>query len=167
MTGSQAPYGEESFVEEEVFVALAVIMSIVAGAFGVWQAGMNKVIADSLGFTFSLFFNGCFFLIFNMMFFAYVWAKPKALPPEFTIQWALTDFRWWWIVPGFMGFTLVMCLAVAVGRIGAVQTIVISIAAQVFASVAWDAYFGDHQINKIRLVGAGITLIGAVLATLS
>ena len=159
--GSQAPYDEGGVV------ALAVIMSIVAGAFGVWQAGMNKVIADSLGFTFSLFFNGCFFLLFNMIFFAYVWAKPKALPSEFTIQWALTDFRWWWVVPGFMGFTLVMCLAVAVGRIGAVQTIVISIAAQVFASVAWDVFSGDHQINKIRLVGAGITLLGAVLATLS
>lgn len=148
-------------------MALAVIMSIVAGAFGVWQAGMNKVVADSLGFTFSLVFNGFFFLFFNLIFFAYVLAKPGMLPAEFTVQWALNEFRWWWVVPGLMGFILVMGLAVSIGRIGAVQTFVISIAAQIFASVAWDMFAGDQEVNKMRLVGAGLTLVGAVVATLS
>ena len=146
---------------------LAVLLSIMAGAFGVWQAGMNKVVADSLGFTASLLFNGVFFLVFNLIFFVFVYVKPKALPSEFTIQWALHDFKWWWIVPGFMGFALVMGLAVSVGRIGAVQTIVISIASQVFASIAWDLYSGDFQMNKWRLVGAGVTLAGAIISTLS
>ncbi|MCJ8277003.1 MAG: hypothetical protein HRT44_02575, partial [Bdellovibrionales bacterium] len=85
-------------------MGLAIFLSMMAGAFGVWQAGMNKVVADSLGFTFSLLFNGFFFLFFNLIFFVYVWSKPQTLPPEFSIQWALGDFRWWWIVPGFMGF---------------------------------------------------------------
>ena len=45
-------------------VALAIILSIIAGAFGVLQGGMNKQIADSLGFSASLLFNGFFLLIF-------------------------------------------------------------------------------------------------------
>lgn len=53
-------------------MALAIFFSIMAGAFGVWQAGMNKVVADSLGFTASLLFNGCFFLVFNLIFFVFV-----------------------------------------------------------------------------------------------
>lgn len=148
-------------------MAIAVLLSIMAGAFGVWQAGMNKVIADSLGFTASLLFNGVFFLLFNALFFVYVYLRPKTLPPEFSIQWAFADFKWWWLVPGFMGFALVMGLAVSVGRIGAVQTIIISIAAQVFASIAWDLYAGDVNLNKWRLAGAGITLLGAILATIA
>ena len=147
-------------------MVLAVFFSIMAGAFGVWQAGMNKVVADSLGFTASLLFNGVFFLVFNFAFFVYVYVRPETLPQEFTIQWALSDFKWWWVVPGFMGFALVMGLAVSVGRIGAVQTIVISIAAQVFASIAWDFYAGEVNLTKIRLAGAGITLLGAILSTL-
>ncbi len=146
---------------------LAIILSSIAGAFGVWQAGMNKVVADSLGFTASLLFNGVFFLLFNLIFFVFVYLKPKMVAQEFVIQWALSDFRWWWVVPGLMGFILVMGLAVSVGRIGAVQTIVISIAAQIFASIAWDIAQGDHEINKLRLAGAFVTLVGAVLATLS
>lgn len=148
-------------------MALAIVLSIMAGAFGVWQAGMNKVIADSMGFTASLLFNGLFFLAFNFIFFLFVYAKPKALPNEFAIQWAFQDFKWWWILPGFTGFALVMGLAVSVGRIGAVQTIVISIAAQIFASIAWDMFQGDHSISKLRLAGAIVTLVGAVLSTLS
>lgn len=148
-------------------MALAVIMSIIAGAFGVWQAGMNKVIADSLGFTFSLVFNGFFFLVFNLIFFIIVWVKPQSLPSEFAIRFAFEQFRWWWIVPGFMGFALVMGLAVSVGRIGAVQTFIISIAAQVFASILWDVLQSDQEINKIRLIGAGVTLVGAIIATMA
>ncbi len=148
-------------------MALAIVFSIMAGAFGVWQAGMNKVVADSLGFTASLLFNGVFFLVFNLIFFIYVYAKPETLPGEFAIQWALSDFKWWWVIPGLMGFLLVMGLAVSVGRIGAVQTIVISIAAQVFASIAWDLYAGDANLSKMRLAGAAVTLVGAMLATIS
>lgn len=148
-------------------MALAIFFSIMAGAFGVWQAGLNKVVADSLGFTGSLLFNGCFFLIFNLIFFVFVSLKPKAVPSEFVIQWSLADFKWWWLLPGLMGFSLVMGLAVAVGRIGALQTFVISIAAQIFASIAWDMYQGDHTISKLRLAGAAVTLVGAIISTLS
>jgi uncharacterized membrane protein YdcZ (DUF606 family) len=148
-------------------MVLAILLSMMAGAFGVWQAGLNKVVADSLGFTASLLLNGVFFLICNFVFFLYVYAKPSTVPAEFTIQWAFHDFKWWWLIPGFMGFALVMGLAVSVGRIGAVQTIVFSIAAQVLASMAWDYYVSDVQVTKLRMLGAAITLVGAVLSTLS
>ena len=138
-----------------------------AGAFGVWQAGLNKVVADSLGFTASLLFNGFFFLAFNLIFFGYVYVRPQSLPSEFAIQLSFSDFKWWWVLPGFMGFALVMGLAVSVGRIGAVQTIVISIAAQVFASIAWDVYVSDVELTRWRVIGAGVTLLGAIISTLS
>ena len=146
-------------------MALAVFLSIMAGFFGVFQAGLNKVIADSFGYTMSLVFNGFFFLFFNLLFFVFVFFKPGVLPNEFKIHWVFEDFHWWWFLPGFMGFSLVMGLALAVGRIGATQTFIISIAAQIFASILWDFFHGDHEINGFRLTGAIITLVGAVLAT--
>jgi|GEM_PF-2689276 len=146
---------------------LAIFFAVLAGVFGVLQAGMNKEIADHLGFTASLLFNGFFFLGFNLLFFALVWIKPQAVSPDFAIHWGFSEFKWWWIVPGFLGFALVMGLAVGVSRIGATQTFVISVAAQILASIAWDIYSGSTQpITTLRIAGAGIAVIGAVLSTL-
>ena len=108
-----------------------------------------------------------FFLFFNLILFVFVFAKPKIFPAEFAVHWAFQDFRWWWIIPGLLGFVLVLGLAVSIGRIGAIQTIAISIAAQIFTSIAWDMFTGDHEINKLRLLGAGVTLFGAVVATIT
>lgn len=148
-------------------MVLAVLLATMAGAFAVFQAGLNKVIADDLGFTTSLLLNGVFFLVFNAIMFALVLAQPKVFPPEFHVQWALHNFKWWWVVPGFFGFALVTGLAVGVGRIGAVQTIIISIAAQVLASIAWDYFTGDGQVTTMRLVGASVTVVGTVIAIMS
>lgn len=146
---------------------LAIALAILAGVFGVLQAGMNKEIADSLGFTASLLFNGFFFLAFNSLFFLFVWWKPQSLGADFAIQWAFSDFRWWWVVPGFLGFALVMGLAVGVARIGATQTFVISVAAQVIASVLWDIYSGSGQpVTTLRVAGATVAFVGALLSTL-
>jgi len=148
-------------------MALAVVMSIVAGVFGVLQAGMNKGIADHVGFTSSLLMNGLFFLGFNTLFFVFMLWQPKALPSEFSVQWTMSAFRWWWVVPGLLGFALVMGLAVSVGRIGSVQTFVICIAAQIVTSVVYDIVQGEASVSTMRLVGAGVTMVGAILATIS
>ena len=146
-------------------MALAIFLSILAGSFGVFQAGLNKVVAESLGYTTALVFNGFFFLFFNLLFFLFVFFKPGIFPHEFKIPWAFENFRWWWVLPGFMGFTLVMGFALAVDRIGATRTFIISIAAQVFVSILWDFFHEGHGISGFRLAGAVITLVGAFLAS--
>ncbi len=146
---------------------IALLLSIMAGAFGVFQAGLNKEIAGSLGYTSSMLFNGTFFLLFNLAFFLIVFAKPQWFPQDFTIQGQLSDFRIWWLLPGLLGFALVLGLAVAVGKIGAAQTFVITIAAQICASLLWDIFDGSFVLNKWRIIGAVLTLTGAILSTVS
>ena len=49
-------------------MALAIILATMAGTFAVLQAGLNKVIAEDVGFTASLLLNGFLFLGFNLIF---------------------------------------------------------------------------------------------------
>lgn len=144
---------------------IAVLFSAMAGTFAVIQSGMNKLVADHWGFSSSLLLNGVGFLFFNTILFVFVWGQPKWFAQEYLIQGQLNDFKLWWLLPGLLGFLLVMGLAVSVSRIGALQTMVISIAAQIAAGILWDLAIENRPITVMRLTGAAITFLGVLVAT--
>lgn len=146
---------------------MAVVLSILAGMFAVVQAGINKMISQSWGFSSALLLNGIVFLVFNLMLFAIVWSQPRFFPGEYVIQGRLSDFRLWWIVPGLCGFMLVSSLVIAMSKIGALQTFVICIASQILCSMMWDYFVSGKELSTARLVGAAVTMAGAVITSMS
>lgn len=145
----------------------AILFSMIAGACGVLQAGMNRIIAGHLGFTASVFLNGCVFLLLGVLFLFVVSWKPNLVSQSFHLQWAFGEFKWWWVLPGIFGFVLVLGLAFSVSRIGAAQTFVISIAAQIVFSIVWDTLSkSGGQITWLRIVGACLAVAGAFLSSL-
>lgn len=144
---------------------MAIFFSMMAGVFAVIQSGLNKMISDDWGFSSALLLNGTVFLIFNLLLFSAVYFQPGLFPTEFRIQGSVSNFKIWWILPGVCGFMLVMGLAVAFSQVGAVQAIVICIAAQIICSMLWDMFVGGQQVGTIRIVGTVVTFIGAFIAT--
>jgi transporter family-2 protein len=146
---------------------VAIVFSIMAGCFGVIQSGLNKMISDHWGFSSALLLNGLVFLVFNFLLFSVVYFQPQIFPSEYRLQGSFGDFKLWWILPGICGFMLVMGLAVSLAQVGAVQTFVICIAAQIVCSLLWDLVVEGKEVATIRLAGAAITFFGAFLATRS
>lgn len=144
---------------------IAIFMSALAGVLGVAQAGFNKVIGDSWGFSASLLLNGFVFLGCNAILFSAVHFYPKYFSSAYLIQGNLSQFRWWWITPGIFGFVLVLGLAYSVLRIGATQTFVISVAAQIVFGLLWDIGVENRQVAMTRLAGASLAFLGALLAS--
>lgn len=144
---------------------VAVFLSALAGMLGVAQAGFNKVIGDSWGFSASLLLNGFVFLGCNALLFAAVHFYPKSFASEYLIQGNWQQFRWWWLAPGIFGFFLVLGLAYSVLKIGATQTFVISVAAQIVFGVLWDMGIENRPVALTRLAGAALAFGGALLAT--
>lgn len=146
---------------------MAIVFSIMAGCFGVIQSGLNKMISDHWGFSSAFLLNGLVFLVFNFLLFLVVYFQPQIFPSEYRLQGSFSDFKLWWILPGICGFMLVMGLAVSLAQVGAVQTFVICIAAQIVCSLLWDLVVEGKEVATIRLAGAAITFFGAFLATRS
>lgn len=144
---------------------VAIFLSALAGALGVAQAGFNKVIGDSWGFSASLLLNGFVFLGCNAVLFAAVHIYPRYFSSEYLIQGSLNQFRWWWLAPGVFGFLLVLGLAYSVLKIGATQTFVISVAAQIVFGLAWDLAVEGRHVAMTRIAGASLAFVGALLAT--
>lgn len=144
---------------------IAVFMSAMAGVFGVAQAGINKAIGDNWGFANALLLNGIVFLVCNFALCAAVYYFPKQFSSEYLMQGQLTQMRWFWVFPGIMGFFLVMGLAYSVMQVGAAQTFVISVAAQLVFGVLWDLAVEGREVAMTRIAGAGLALVGTFLAT--
>ncbi len=144
---------------------VAILFSVMAGVFAVIQSGLNKMISDHWGFSSALLLNGVVFLVFNFILFALVYFQPQLFTAEYRLQGQVSDFKLWWILPGICGFMLVMGLAFSLSQVGAVQTFVICIAAQIVCSLAWDAFIEGKEVATMRIVGAAVTFLGAFLAT--
>lgn len=144
---------------------IAVLFSMLAGTFAVLQGGANKIISESWGFSSALLLNGIVFLVFNLILFAAVWLQPQWFPQAYLIQGQLNNFKLFWILPGLMGFLLVMGITVAMGAIGAVPTILLSIAAQIVCSISWDYFVESKPVTIMKVTGAAVTFLGVFLAT--
>lgn len=144
---------------------MAIFLAALAGFCGVMQAGMNKIIAQQWGFSSALLINGVSFLIFNLILFGAVLIQPQLFPAEFLIQGRFAEMKLWWILPGFLGFLLVTSIAIALGKIGAVQAFVICISAQMIFGLAWDVMIEGKAATTARVLGAALTVVGAVIAS--
>lgn len=72
-------------------------------------------------------------------------------------------FRVWWLVPGVVGFLIVLGLPWSVHRIGALSTFVALVGAQMLTSALWDLFVGGIPLSSTRIAGATCTIAGVVL----
>lgn len=70
------------------------------------------------------------------------------------------EFRLWWLIPGLVGFVIVLGLPWAVARVGALSTFVALIGAQTLASALWDRWVSDIPFTGARIAGAGFAVLG-------
>jgi len=138
------------------------LVPLVLGVAAVLQATLNKEIAAHTGLPAAALLNMLVALITALGFAAYC-ALRKA--PDGLLRWSpeVTAFRWWWLVPGVIGFLIVLGLPWAVQRLGALSTFVVLVGAQMLTSALWDRFAGGIPLSLPRLLGAVCTLGGITL----
>ncbi|MBX3251092.1 MAG: DMT family transporter [Myxococcales bacterium] len=136
----------------------AALVAFLLGCVAVVQAGLNRRIAGTAGLATAVLYNGFVVLAFCGLFYAAARRGLVGSVPEGV------SFRWWWLVPGVLGFSLITGLPWAIARIGSLQVFVAAVAAQMVASLAWDAWVEGIPFNALRAAGAAVCVIGVALA---
>lgn len=137
-------------------MAWSFVLPVFLGFSIVIQGGLNRLMARGWSLTRVTLINALVLSLVSLLFCVPEMLRGRSL---------FANFGWWYWIPGCVGFCIVAGIPFAIGRIGALQTIVLLIAAQIVGSMGWDALVEDKPMNLVRLAGALITCAGAALVT--
>lgn len=137
----------------------AALVAFALGCVAVVQASLNRRIAGQIGLAPAVLLNGAIVAVCAG---AFYFAARRGWVPGMVSSDA--KLAWWWLVPGVLGFALITGLPWAIARVGALQVFVVAVAAQMIASLAWDALVEGIPVNALRATGAVVCVAGVALA---
>jgi uncharacterized membrane protein YdcZ (DUF606 family) len=140
------------------------ILPIILGGAGVIQAVMNKDMAAVYGLSFTSVINGIIVVLCAIFVFILVQYFPGYFPDILVLNKNnVKSFQWWYLIPGIIGFCLVLLVPLAIMEVGTLPVFLSIIAGQIIVSIVWDAYYENIPVNMIRVAGALLTFMGAFL----
>jgi len=144
-----------------------IVVSLLMGALGVLQNTLNKQHAASLGFGATILINGIVVCVSSfVLFFALRLLPLDSLPEIFRPLAASRALRPLDILPGVFGFLIIASLPWVIERQGAIRVFIAIIAGQIVMSVVWDLFVESSGLDWKRAMGAGLALLGVLVASL-
>lgn len=141
---------------------LVMLIPVCLGAAAVVQAALNRQIADRWGLAPATMLNTVIATTCTIVMLAYFMASAPRTD-IFRVSFAASDFRLWWLLPGFFGFAIVVGLPWAIGKAGALPTFVSLVAAQMVTSAIWDRVVSGIPLNASRALGAALAVASVLL----
>jgi transporter family-2 protein len=142
------------------FVALAIFLGVLA----VIQVTINRQVATRWGLAPATLLNTAVATLAAGIFLGFAVALGRD-PFLFQPGLRLSGLRWYWLLPGVIGFMLVAGLPWAVHHVGALRVFVGVVAAQMVASLAWDHFAESNPATPTRIGGALLAIASVVLVS--
>lgn len=138
----------------------------ILGVATVVQSGLNRRLGGQLGLPAALLINSAVLAAATVALYFATRLAPQAFPETL---WrpdpaAPRLSPAWLVVPGVMGFLIVLGLPYGIARLGALQVIVGFVAVQLVAAIAWDAAIEGIAVSPLRVAGAALAVAGTLLA---
>lgn len=129
------------------------------------QNGINREISKTVGLPAILVINSVFTLLMSLVFFGISVWKPEYLSANIRGPGQPSLFpSWGAFLAAVCGFSIISGMPVVLGRLGALRALALVIAVQLVVGLIWDASMEQLPISPQRLIGAGVTFIGAFIA---
>lgn len=145
---------------------LFLFIPVLLGVIGLLQGGLNKEIGQIIGVAQATLVGMIITLIIAIIFFYVVKMFPNSVAPIYHIKAPFLTWRWYFIIPGILGFLIVSLLPWAFFELGAVKTTILIVAAQMIFSVYWDLSIEKLPINSYKIIGMIFVFIGTVFIVL-
>jgi len=139
---------------------MSLLIPITIGLSVVLQGILNRKMSLVWGLPEVIVLNGAVFFIISLAYYFGVRLFSPEMPP-------LKSPEYWYFLPGICGFLIVLGVPSSIGIMGPTKTFITLIVSQVVFSLALEkVIFGDSP-GTLKIVGAAIATIGAVLVAIS
>ena len=136
---------------------LVILLPLCIGTAAVLQATINRHIAERWGMASTVLLNTTLAALCSIALLAYC-LNAGARTGMLRVAFDPASLRWWWLLPGLFGFSIVVGLPWAVSKTGALPTFVAMVAAQMLTSALWDRFALGVPWSSSRVLGAGLAI---------
>ena len=147
-------------------IKIEFLLPVALGAGVLLQSTINRQMAEPYGLATAVLINAAVFFAFSLFFFYFAQYSTGIVPEFFKPKLQNFDFRWFYLLPGIFGFSLVFGLPWSIRTLGAAPSFVLLVAAQILGSLLLDIFYFHNLVNQYKILGALLTLCGAVIYAL-
>lgn len=144
-------------------VKIEFLIPIALGAGVLLQSTINRQMAEPYGLATAVLINAVIFFVFSLFFFYFAKYSTDLVPEFFRPKLQNFSFQWFYVLPGVCGFALVFGLPWSMRNLGAAPSFILLVAAQIVGSVLLDIFYFHNLVNQYKIIGAILTLCGAVI----
>ncbi|MBU8895252.1 hypothetical protein DRW03_06765 [Corallococcus sp. H22C18031201] len=140
------------------------LVPLLCGLAVVTQGGLNRRFAGQWGLWSAALLNMTVALVATFSVYALLRWAPGVLPGGGSVLTRFGSLTPWHVLPGLCGVVIVAGMPLAISRLGAVQSVLLLIAAQLVAGLVWDALVENRPATAARIVGSVVAFAGAAIA---
>ncbi|NMO17196.1 hypothetical protein HPC49_19925 [Pyxidicoccus fallax] len=141
------------------------LVPLLCGLAVVAQAGLNRRFAGQSGLFGAVLMNMVVATVATFVVYGLARAVPALMPDAASAQGRFFEgLTVWHLLPGLCGVVIVLGMPAAVGRLGAVQSVLLLMAAQLVTSLVWDAMVEGRPATLARVLGSAVAFVGAAIA---
>lgn len=142
------------------------VIPLLIGILGILQGALIKNVALEIGVAHAVLITMTIYFLLGIGLFIAISNNPQILPAFYAVKFPLTFIKWWYFLPGLLGFFIVLFFPQAMNQLGAVKVTILIIAGQIITSTLWD-YFIEHiSLTPFKFLGIIFAILSLVFTVI-
>jgi bacterial/archaeal transporter family-2 protein len=143
---------------------LVYIIPLLIGILGILQGALIKNVSLEIGVAHAILIAMTIYFFLGIVLFIFIRSSPQALPPFYAIKYSLTYFKWWYLIPGLLGFFIVFFFPQAMNELGAVKVTILIVGGQIITSTLWDFFVDEISLTSYKAMGLFFAILSVVFS---
>ena len=129
------------------------LIPFLIGTFGIFQGALNKQVSMEIGVAHATLIGMIITFLLGVALYFLIKVNPQLFPAFYLVKQPITYFKWWFLIPGFLGFFIVFFFSQAIYELGAVKVTILIVVAQIITSTFWDKYVENIPLTIYKILG--------------